>query len=387
MPKLRVRLIAGSNLIAADSNGKSDPYCVISVPGDKHKSKVKKKTLEPQWDETFELKVQPTDKVKIAVYDKDTFSSDDSLGVGYAPLTGLKRGQEMVAWIPLTGGEFGENYQELIMNYAMSQVGSILGGGGGGKGGGIKNNGQIELALTALDFDGPPLGGAQPGSHTPATGMHHPPAGVGPAGAGGGQPGRMPWEDVQGGGAQGQGHPPPQGYGGQPPPQGYGGQPPPQGYGGQPPPQGYGAPGGYGQAPPQGYGAPGGYGQPPGGPQGYGQPQGYGYGAPPQGPYASGAYGTQGPPQGGYGGPPQGYPPQGGYGAPNPGYPSNPSYQSGYPPQGYGAPPQGYPPQGGYGAPPQGYPPQGGFGAPNPAYPPHGQGPYSSQQYGSYAPQ
>jgi hypothetical protein len=111
----------------------------------------------------------------------------------------------------------------------------------------------------------------------------------------------------------------------------------------------------YGQPPQGGFGGP---------PQGTPPPQGGGYGGPPQG----GGYG--GPPQGGgYGGPPQGGggyggPPQGGgYGAP-----SDPGAGGGYgsPPQGgYGSPPQGGyggPPQGGYGSPQPG--PAGGFGMP-----------------------
>ena len=54
MPTVRVNLIRACNLVAGDKNGKSDPYVILQSSEDKKKkfkSKIKKKTLDPIWNE------------------------------------------------------------------------------------------------------------------------------------------------------------------------------------------------------------------------------------------------------------------------------------------------------------------------------------------------
>ena len=50
---LRVLLQRGSGLKAADKGGTSDPYVVVGLGKAKKRSAVLQKTLEPQWDESF----------------------------------------------------------------------------------------------------------------------------------------------------------------------------------------------------------------------------------------------------------------------------------------------------------------------------------------------
>ena len=53
-----VRVVRATGLLAADKGGTSDPYVVVqSAGGKKAKTSVKKKTLEPEWDETLDLTV------------------------------------------------------------------------------------------------------------------------------------------------------------------------------------------------------------------------------------------------------------------------------------------------------------------------------------------
>merc|ERR1712205_60291 len=83
---LNIRIDHGVNLLAADFNGKSDPYVVITFGGQIKKTTIKYRTLNPVWNETVhfdEVTVQQARErqLKLEVMDYDTFTSDDSLGV------------------------------------------------------------------------------------------------------------------------------------------------------------------------------------------------------------------------------------------------------------------------------------------------------------------
>lgn len=58
MGNLRVDVLDAANLIAADRNGKSDPFCIFTLDGKEvHKTEFQKKTLHPSWNEVFETKI------------------------------------------------------------------------------------------------------------------------------------------------------------------------------------------------------------------------------------------------------------------------------------------------------------------------------------------
>ena len=81
---LRLKIIAGHNLKNSDVVTKSDPYAKIIIPWDKKtaRTKAKKNTLNPKWNEEFIFKVTPSldKKISIVVNDKDKLTSDDFLG-------------------------------------------------------------------------------------------------------------------------------------------------------------------------------------------------------------------------------------------------------------------------------------------------------------------
>jgi Ca2+-dependent lipid-binding protein len=84
-PTLEVFLKCGRDLIICDSNGFSDPYCIVSVGDLSLKSEVKRKTLNPDFNEMFDFSVtvdaknRPLDSFNIQVWDKDFFKSDYSM--------------------------------------------------------------------------------------------------------------------------------------------------------------------------------------------------------------------------------------------------------------------------------------------------------------------
>ena len=58
MGVLRVTLMDGQGIRGVDRGGKSDPYAVFSLNGQKvFKSQTKKKTLNPSWNEDFIVNV------------------------------------------------------------------------------------------------------------------------------------------------------------------------------------------------------------------------------------------------------------------------------------------------------------------------------------------
>ena len=90
---LRLKVIAGYNLIDSDIVTSSDPYVEIHVPYLKpRKTKIKRNNLNPRWNEEFIIKVSPQEhKLILNVFDRDHATSDDFLGMVKLPLTNMLR--------------------------------------------------------------------------------------------------------------------------------------------------------------------------------------------------------------------------------------------------------------------------------------------------------
>ena len=106
--KVKITLVSGKDLVAKDSNGLSDPYCLIWIgprgdfksPFKAWRSSVQRKTLAPEWNEshTFTIKDicdpsaidfmygEPT--LHIQVWDQDLIGKNDYMGDGEYDLSG-----------------------------------------------------------------------------------------------------------------------------------------------------------------------------------------------------------------------------------------------------------------------------------------------------------
>ena len=95
---LHVHVVSGSELLAMDSNGLSDPYVKVSlvdlegVPYKRqvHRTPFEFATLEPRWNVSFfmgaaDLNLRQT-KLRFEVFDYDQWSADDQMGVAEFPL-------------------------------------------------------------------------------------------------------------------------------------------------------------------------------------------------------------------------------------------------------------------------------------------------------------
>ncbi|TGZ64757.1 hypothetical protein CRM22_006217 [Opisthorchis felineus] len=116
---LRVNVIGARRLKIGDKNlitgGSSDPYCVIRVGARTFQTAVIQHTLEPEWNEQFEVIVDVWrgQSLAIEVLDKDQGNKDDFLGRTSIPLNSAHELGEMDTWTPLEEVKTGSIHLKL----------------------------------------------------------------------------------------------------------------------------------------------------------------------------------------------------------------------------------------------------------------------------------
>uniref|UniRef100_A0A0D9WFY6 Arf-GAP domain-containing protein n=1 Tax=Leersia perrieri TaxID=77586 RepID=A0A0D9WFY6_9ORYZ len=94
---IKVDIRRGTNLAVRDVMS-SDPYVMLNLGHQSMKTKVIKNTLNPVWNERLMLSIpHPVPPLKLQVFDKDTFTSDDRMGdveVDIQPLISAARENE-----------------------------------------------------------------------------------------------------------------------------------------------------------------------------------------------------------------------------------------------------------------------------------------------------
>ncbi|CAE6479203.1 unnamed protein product [Rhizoctonia solani] len=91
---VRIQIVGCKDLRAADSNGKSDPFVVVSFAGKRVQTPVINKTLYPEWapkDATFTFPlylstIGSQGSIELVIWDKDRFSKNDYLGEVSLPI-------------------------------------------------------------------------------------------------------------------------------------------------------------------------------------------------------------------------------------------------------------------------------------------------------------
>lgn len=102
---IRVDLLEGNDLKAADRNGKSDPYCTFYLNGEKvFTSLYMRKTLNPKWNEHFDIVVPSRINAhfKLKVYDWDRIGTADKLGTALIDLADLEPFEASTKVIPIS---------------------------------------------------------------------------------------------------------------------------------------------------------------------------------------------------------------------------------------------------------------------------------------------
>lgn len=126
---LTVRILEGRGLKAMDSNGFSDPYVIVRIGKSEFVTKIKFRTLDPVWNETFELELLSKDyvDVRLTVMDNDLVGADDLIGEATAECGPSK--QQL--WLPLENAEFPDGCGDVLVelwrrNRAVSPSPSTL---------------------------------------------------------------------------------------------------------------------------------------------------------------------------------------------------------------------------------------------------------------------
>ena len=123
---LEITVLRAEDLIAADRGGTSDPYVRIQVGNAKNaakKTSVKKKTLQPEWNEGFKLQLdasQRRETLTLECFDYDLVGADDSLGAVKIVLETLVHGQEYMQWHSLQQKGADVSKGRLELRYRLS---------------------------------------------------------------------------------------------------------------------------------------------------------------------------------------------------------------------------------------------------------------------------
>uniref|UniRef100_A0A8B9G9H4 Intersectin 2 n=1 Tax=Amazona collaria TaxID=241587 RepID=A0A8B9G9H4_9PSIT len=94
--RLMVHVIEATELKACKPNGKSNPYCEISMGSQSYTTRTLQDTLNPKWNFNcqFFIKDLYQDVLCITMFDRDQFSPDDFLGRTEVPVAKIRTEQE-----------------------------------------------------------------------------------------------------------------------------------------------------------------------------------------------------------------------------------------------------------------------------------------------------
>ncbi|XP_070844853.1 multiple C2 and transmembrane domain-containing protein 1 isoform X4 [Chaetodon trifascialis] len=120
---VQVKVMRAEGLMAADVNGKSDPFCVLELNNDRLQTHTVYKNLNPEWNKVFTFNVKDIHSVlEVTVFDEDRDRSADFLGRVAIPLLYVRNGEQKSYVLKnkeLTGPTKGAIVLEIDVIYNM----------------------------------------------------------------------------------------------------------------------------------------------------------------------------------------------------------------------------------------------------------------------------
>ncbi|XP_056259146.1 multiple C2 and transmembrane domain-containing protein 1 isoform X3 [Seriola aureovittata] len=118
---VQVKVMRAEGLMAADVNGKSDPFCVLELNNDRLQTHTVYKNLSPEWNKAFTFNLKDVHSVlEVTVFDEDRDRSADFLGKVAIPLLHIRNGEQkgyLLKNKDLTGPTKGVIYLEVDVIY------------------------------------------------------------------------------------------------------------------------------------------------------------------------------------------------------------------------------------------------------------------------------
>ncbi|CAF3277495.1 unnamed protein product [Rotaria socialis] len=93
--KVEIKIYQARDLSSKDINGKSDPFCVVELDGNRLRTHTIYKTLGPAWNKSFIIPVQDIHStLDLTIYDEDSNKTSEFLGRVSIPLLSINNGQK-----------------------------------------------------------------------------------------------------------------------------------------------------------------------------------------------------------------------------------------------------------------------------------------------------
>ena len=123
---LYVKIVRAYNLKSCDSNGLSDPYCILQINNQKKTTSIIYECLNPKWDEyfIFDLNSLNDDILTLICMDYDLLSSDDLIGSVQIPMKSLIFGKINEFHLKLLDKE-NKNSGEIEILLHVAKMGDI----------------------------------------------------------------------------------------------------------------------------------------------------------------------------------------------------------------------------------------------------------------------
>lgn len=87
--------------------GVSDPYVVLSYEGTRFKTSVVEGAENPVWGDSTVFDVRPGGVLEVSLFDEDSLSSDEKIGVQTVPLPSLGEGETRALEVAFKAGKGG----------------------------------------------------------------------------------------------------------------------------------------------------------------------------------------------------------------------------------------------------------------------------------------